>query len=215
MFYAMVGNDVINPHIPESVNAAHQTYPPEFRQQLLHTFDVLEQKLPNGSHVVLLGLEHGGNLWPHLQARPHPALSLPLSPVTYRNVWDLVNCLGCNPGFGWLDPNASYRAHTSSLAVNLSNVLSDLADNQKNYSAFDITYVENPDATITDAYLAAGGDYADLVEYIGGGHPSQLMHALTAKHLWETLLSRRPDILGPVNPHNKEIEERFFSHRRK
>lgn len=210
VFYAMVGNDVINPHIPEADNARRQTYPPEFRQKVVQALDVLEQKLPNGSHVVLLGLEHGGSLWDTMQARAHPALSLPDSPVTYRNVWDLVNCLGCNPGFGWLDPNATYREHTSQLAANLSAVLSDLAENQGNYTAFDLTYIENPDAAISDAYVKSGGDAADLIEWVGGGHPSQLMHALTARSIWEALERDRPDILGPVNPNNAEIDRRFF-----
>merc|ERR1711871_1707080 len=156
---------------------------------------------------VLLGLEHGGDIWPNLQARVHPGLSNNVSQVTYREVWDLMNCCGANPGFGWLDANESYREHTSQLAQNLSNVLADIAvTHNHTFASFDLTYIENPDKEITKAYMAAGGDYKDLIEWVGGGHPSQKMHALTAKHIWEKLEEIRPDILGPENPHNAEIE---------
>ena len=127
--------------------------------------------------------------------------------MTYRNVWDLMNCNGANPGFGWLDANESYRDHTNQLAQNLSNVLADIAvKHDQTFASFDLTYVENPDQEIVDEHLAAGGDYAQLIEWVGGGHPSQTLHARTAKKIWEKLEAIRPDVLGPVNPHNAKID---------
>lgn len=210
VFYAFVGNDVINPHIPEAENAKQQTTPKEFREKVLLALSTIEKRLPNGSHVVLLGLEHGGNIWPHLQSRVHPGLSNNVTTVTYRNVWDLLNCNGANPAFGWLDANESFRLFTSQRAQNLSNVLKDIArTNNHSFASFDLTYIDNPDDEIAKDHMAAGGDYAELVEWVGGGHPSQKMHALTAKKIWEQLERIRPDILGPVNPHNAEIDLRL------
>jgi len=207
VFYAMVGNDVINPHIPEPVNAEAQTSPDKFRAKVMDALAEFDTSLPNGSHVVLVGLEHAGHIWPNLQTRDHPGLSIPGSPVTYRHLWDNLNCNGANPGFGWLDANESYRLHTNQLAQNLSNVLADIAEkHNQTFTSFDLTYIENPDQEIVEEHLAAGEDYAQLIEWVGGGHPSQTLHARTAKKIWETLEQIRPDVLGPVNPHNSKID---------
>jgi len=49
----------------------------------------------------------------------------------------------------------------------------------------------------------------ELIEPIDGFHPSQLTNALIAKIVWEKLEKEHPDFLGPVNPHNAEIQAIF------
>ena len=73
-----------------------------------------------------------------------------------------------------------------------------------------ITYVDYPiNRTTVAQWAAAGKNPAELFEAVGGGHPSQTSHALTAAAVWAALEARAPAALGPVNPNNAEIAKRM------
>jgi hypothetical protein len=50
----------------------------------------------------------------------------------------------------------------------------------------------------------------DLIEKSDGFHPSQAGNALFATQFFAWLESEHPEALGPVNPHNAEIDALFF-----
>lgn len=56
---------------------------------------------------------------------------------------------------------------------------------------------------------AIGNNGSDLYQPVGGGHPSQTAHALWADAIWNYMESNWPQILGPVNPYNSQIEAIF------
>ena len=51
----------------------------------------------------------------------------------------------------------------------------------------------------------------NLIEKTDGFHPSQAANALFAKRFFAWLETNHPDSLGPVNPHNAEIDAMFFA----
>ena len=92
-------------------------------------------------------------------------------------------------------------------AEQLNQVLRDAVFAGGGYSTLQtITYVDYPiNRTTVAQWAAAGKNPAELFEAVGGGHPSQTSHALTAAAVWEALEARAPAALGPVNPNNAEI----------
>ena len=60
VFFALVGNDVCN---EKADTVAHMTPPEVFYNNTLRTLRFLEERLPPGSHVVLMGLIDGSVLY--------------------------------------------------------------------------------------------------------------------------------------------------------
>jgi acyloxyacyl hydrolase len=199
MFYLSAGNDVCNGHWDPS----HQTTPQEFYAKVTETLQYLDTILPAGSHIVLMGVEHGG-MWDITGPRVHPALN-----VTYRELWTFMDCHdGINPCYGWLTPNATYRENSIRLAAAQSQQLELIASSQK-YENFDLVYLENPDVINMNLWQAAGGDPADLYEFVDGAHPSTLAQQMQADYAWHFLETNKPEALGSVNPHNADIDRVF------
>jgi len=183
------------------------TTPKEFRNNVLEALDYLETILPNNSHVVFVGLEHG-EMWNTNSQRQYPNNTIGGN-ITYAILWDYINCLEISPCWGWLNSNATIRNLTIAWAQSLDNVFIDLVSTLKNYTRFDLTYLVNPDVINTNNWVAQGGQAYELLEWVGGGHPSQLQHEMTALQLWNDLETKYPHIIGPVNPNNAEIEKLF------
>eukprot|EP01091_Cochliopodium_minus_P012530 TRINITY_DN3815_c0_g1_i1.p1 TRINITY_DN3815_c0_g1~~TRINITY_DN3815_c0_g1_i1.p1 ORF type:complete len:559 (+),score=123.51 TRINITY_DN3815_c0_g1_i1:470-2146(+) len=203
VFYALVGNDVCD-HEPGN----HSLVPPhEFHMNILHGLDYLERTLPNNSHVVFVGLEHG-EMWDIMANRSYPNNTLG-GDIIYSQLWDYLNCLNISPCFGWLNSNATQRNVTVWWAQQLDNELIKIAATNKNYTKFDLTYIENPDAINTLAWVNSGGQAHDMLEWVGGGHPSQLQHEMTANYIWNQLVTNFSHVIGPVNPFNSQIESIF------
>jgi acyloxyacyl hydrolase len=51
----------------------------------------------------------------------------------------------------------------------------------------------------------------DLIEPADGFHPSQTGNAIFGQKFFEFLETEHPEVLGPVNPHNEEIDRLFFN----
>jgi acyloxyacyl hydrolase len=205
-FYALIGNDVCNGHPGNS----SMTRPSEFEARVSQALGELDQVLPMGSHVVFVGLEHGGTIWDTMAHLVHPALN----PVTYSELWGFLNCLSTNPCGGWLNADPQMRQMTTRIAQSLNDVYKKLVANggerKTNYTHFDLHYLDYPiDQAAVDKWVSEGHVAAELFEPVGGGHPSQSAQALTAAALWKALEAQRPDILGPVNPNNERIKQLF------
>src|SRR5690606_10807817 len=75
LFYAPIGNDVCDPSLK-------MTDPQTFHDNIVHTLDYLEKKLPPESYVVFIGLVDGRILYNELHDKIHP------SGVTYSKFYN-------------------------------------------------------------------------------------------------------------------------------
>lgn len=76
---------------------------PEFRRNILAALRQLDTILPKGSHVVTVGLANGLVLWDSMHNRTHPI------GVTYKVVYDFLNCLSISPCVSGVRQNAAFH----------------------------------------------------------------------------------------------------------
>lgn len=138
VFYSLIGNDVCQA-VPSLNNI---TTPEQMHKNVLETLNGLDKRLPNGSHVILIGLVDGRILYDSLHNRIHPIGSL-RHDVTYEQLYDFLNCLQVSPCFGYLNSNETIRNKTSERAAQLSTVLKHVAETSK-YENFDVFYFDCP-----------------------------------------------------------------------
>ncbi|XP_060079937.1 acyloxyacyl hydrolase-like [Ylistrum balloti] len=188
---------------------AHMTTPDEMKNNSMKTLQFLEKNLPRGSHVFLIGLADGRVLYDSLKDRIHPIGSL-RNDVTYSNFYDYFNCLEISPCVGWMNTNETIRNMTTERAMQLSNVLKEVAQTQADkYSNFKLAYMENPIFQAIDALKKRGGQIWEVLEPVDGFHSNQLGQALTAQALWQNLETQYPEAIGPINPFNDKIHAIF------
>lgn len=138
VFYSLIGNDVCQA-VPSLNNI---TTPEQMHKNVLETLNGLDKRLPNGSHVILIGLVDGRILYDSLHNRIHPIGSL-RHDVTYEQLYDFLNCLQVSPCFGYMNSNETIRNKTSERAAQLSAVLKYVAETSK-YENFDVFYFDCP-----------------------------------------------------------------------
>ena len=140
VFYSLVGNDVCK-HFHD---IRHMTTPEEMHVNVLKTLDRLDDQLPSGSHVVLVGLADGRVLFNSMHNRIHPIGSL-RKDVTYSQFYDFMNCLHISPCYGWMNTNETVRNLTSERAFQLSAVLKNIGETRASaYDNFDLFYFDSP-----------------------------------------------------------------------
>ena len=205
VFYSLVGNDVCNsdPH------GGNMTTVEEMRANALKTLDTLDNMLPSGSHVAMIGLADGGVLFDTMHNRTHP-IGMLRNDVTYEQLYDFLNCLQISPCAGWLNTNASVRNATTTRAKALTGVLQDLAKTQK-YRNFDLAFIPNFFEETIKMWkeMGEGHETWQLIEPVDGFHPDQNALALAAKVLVKVMQTDVPHFLGDVNPHNEMIKRLF------
>jgi len=181
------------------------TTPAQFKINVLKSLDYLEQNLPKGSHVFFSGLANGLVLWDSLHNRTHPI------GVTYAQVYDFLNCLHISPCWVWMNSNKTVRETGQKRADELSAVYSEIIEEYSSvYKNFDMFYYPFPQKAILKEWLAMGGKgYWELVEPIDGFHPNQISNSLGARYMYNQMLRDHPSVLGPVNPYNKLIQQKF------
>ena len=205
VFYSLFGNDVCN----SSPSPENMTTPEEMKTNALKTMDTLDKMLPNGSHVVMLGLADGKILYESMHNRIHPIGKL-RKDITYSTVYDYLNCLQISPCAGWLNSNATIRNATTKRANELSQVLENIAETHK-YKNFDLTFIPHDLDEAIKMWKESGKDHEtwQLIEPVDGFHPNQNGLALIAKFLVQTMESKFPHFLGKVNPNNHIIKKLF------
>ncbi|XP_041376838.1 acyloxyacyl hydrolase-like [Gigantopelta aegis] len=206
VFYALVGNDVCNGH-PDTF--AHMTTPQKMHDNAIQTMKYLDKLLPNGSYVMMSGLADGRVLYNSLHDRIHPIGRLN-NDVTYPTVYDYLNCLEVSPCTGWMNKNETVRNLTTARALELSNVLKDIAAN--NASMFPNIHLYYSDFfyhTVFEYWEKKGGQPWQLIEPVDGFHSNQLGQSITAQIIWDNLEQLFPEILGKVNPNNDKIRSTF------
>ncbi|NXB79135.1 AOAH hydrolase, partial [Donacobius atricapilla] len=204
VIYATIGNDVCN---GERDTLAHMTTPKEMLSNVVQALRYLDSRLPNGSHVILTGLVDGRFLWDNLHDRYHPLGQLNKD-VTYSQLYSFLDCLQVSPCSGWLTPNETLRNLTSERALQLSNVLKEIARSEK-FTNFDIFYMDFPLSQTAEEWRKMGGEPWQLIEPVDGFHPSQIAAALGTGITWQKALHEWPQVLGKENPFNDQIEAIF------
>jgi acyloxyacyl hydrolase len=201
VIYALIGNDVCD----GTPGDKDWTTVAEFQANVLRALDFLHATLPPGSHVAFLGLADGRVLYDTTHTHQHPI------GVTYPEVYDFLSCNLCNPCWGWLNTNETWRNATSERAAELSNVYSlILAANATRYAdVFDMHVLQVDWRSIFTEYTAQGGNIFDLIEPADGFHPSQTGNMLLAEKVWDDLATNKPDWLPPTNPNNGRIAQLF------
>ena len=129
VIYALIGNDVCS--------SGHDwTTVAEFQANVLKSLDYLEATLPVGSHVAFLGLADGRVLYDTTHTHIHP-VGMP-----YPAVYEFLSCNDCNPCWGWLNTNETWRNATSAQAADLTAVYDTIiAANATRYKSFDVSLV--------------------------------------------------------------------------
>jgi len=124
-----------------------------------------------------------------------------------------MNCMEENPCWGWLNSNATVRRITTQRSNALNRVYQNISDTQT-FQNFEFIFYSPKWSDIFDEYLQAGQSLTDLIEPADGFHPSQTGNALFAKNFFHFLETEHPEALGPVNPHNAEIDALFFANKK-
>jgi len=200
VWLSLIGNDVCNGH--EGFD--HMTKPEEFYNSALASLNALDAVLPPGSHVVSLALFDGELLYATMHDHQHPV------GCTYADIYTFMNSLGENPCWGWLNTNATVRRLTTQRSNQLNDMYRKIAHSQT-FKNFKYIFYAPHWASLFKEYQASGRPLTDLIEPVDGFHPSQAGNAVFANGFWKFLESEHPDSLGPINPHNAEIDRLFFA----
>lgn len=204
LLYAAVGNDVCNSYRKTIEN---MTTPLNFRNNVVHVLERLQTLLPNGSHVLLIGLVDGAFIYPTMAERLHPLGKL-RGDVHYKDVYQWFTCMEIGPCVGWMTPNETLRHFTSQRAKELNEVLKKIPYHYK-FSNFDVYYLQNPFHKVLHEWKLKGKPLWQLIDQVDSLHPSQMAQSLIAEALWNDIFSNHPHVLGKINSHNNDIQRLF------
>lgn len=200
LWLSLIGNDVCNGH----PGYDHMTPPDTFYASAMASLTALDASLPPGSFVFALKLFDGEFLYDIMHAQQHPL------GTTYSAFYDFMNCLEENPCWGWLNSNQTVREKTTLHSDTLNDVWRNIS-HTASFQNFSFVFYPAPWVEIFKSYTDEGGNLVDLIEPGDGFHPSQTGNALFAKNFFAWLADAHPEALGPVNPHNEEIDALFFT----
>lgn len=175
MFMELIGNDVC------SKSFDGMTTPPVFKENILKLLNYLDETVPKGSHLFILGLADGDILYDNLHDSIHPLN------ITYSTLYDFLNCLKISPCWGWLNTNDTVRKFTTDRAKNLTRVYQEIIDEGHTFNNFDLVYYDFPTMDILDRKITEGGDPKDLIERGDGFHPNGEFHSYLADWIWRKL----------------------------
>lgn len=74
-----------------------------FKENILRLLNYLDEKVPSGSHLIILGLADGDVLYDNLHNATHPLN------ITFETFYNFLNCLKISPCWGWLNNNQTVR----------------------------------------------------------------------------------------------------------
>ena len=198
VFFELIGNDVCSPH--HSFDT--MTTVAEFRANIMAALRQLDNQLPPNSTVVTVDLADGLVLWDAMHARLHPI------GVTYKTVYDFLNCLTISPCWVWMNSNATVRETGQKRANALSAVYGEIIRTET-FRNFRVLNYPFPLKAILADWEKLGGELWQLIEPVDGFHPGQIANSLSADWFWKQLQKDAPKAVGPKNPHNNKIIQLF------
>jgi acyloxyacyl hydrolase len=180
------------------------TKPAEFEANILGILNYLDKNvMPPGSHMVFVGLADGLELWDNLHNRTHPI------GVSYKDVYDYLNCLNISPCWVWMNSNATIREAGQKRANELSAIYPKIIREHK-FQNFDLAYYDFPIKEIAKQWIKDGGKGLwQLIEPVDGFHPNQIANSLMADFFWKNLNANQPHFFGGANPNNAAIAKQF------
>ena len=162
----------------------------------------LDANTPKGSYVVSVALVEGELLYDTLHKEQHPI------GTTYTAFYDFMNCMEENPCWGWLNSNQTVRQQTTAWSDKLNMVYQNISRTHT-FENFEYIFYSPDWVHMFAEYGRAGFEVKNLIEPSDGFHPSQTGNALFAQQFWKFLEDEHPDAIGPINPHNAEIDAMF------
>jgi acyloxyacyl hydrolase len=197
-FASYIGNDVCKRDL------SMMTTPEQYQTQLLRGLTELDAISPKGSKVIITGMVDGTILFREMGHRIHP-LGVP-----YKNVYNFLDCTDANPCKTWLTSNDTRRELTSAHAALLSKTAEKfIAERGRSFTNIEVDYVEFPLKEALEEARRRGLSPHILIEPVDGFHPSHDGHKMFAEFMWKYLVEKHGDWLGPVNPNNQNIINRF------
>lgn len=200
MFFSMIGNDVCG----HEHNFDSMTTPEEYLQNVKSAIYQVDDMVPSGSKIILVPLVDGRILYNEMADRIHP-VGKTNNDVTYKDLYDYLNCLDSSPCWGWMNSNETVRNTTwqiaSSLNAQLPVAVNETKGHLRNVEVF------YPGEIMSDAIARAPVPKWELIEPVDGFHPSQTGNALIAEAYWQALTAQ--GLLPPVNPNNAKILAKF------
>lgn len=200
IWLALIGNDICNGHPTFDT----MTTPDEFYSHAMDTLNAIDKQAPKGSYVVSLALFDGELLYQIMHNHIHPM------GTTYEQAYDFMNCLEENPCWGWLNSNATVRRISTAKSTSLNMVYQNISNHQ-NFNNFKFIFYSPDWIKLFSDYTQTGRPLTDLIEPTDGFHPSQTGNAIFGQKFFQFLETEYPEALGPVNPHNAEIDALFFN----
>jgi len=167
----------------------------------------IDATVPKGSYVIALALFDGELLYDIMHEHQHPVGS------RYSDIYDFMNCLEENPCWGWLNSNQTVRQETTKWSNSLNREYTKIA-NTMTFNNFEFIFYSPNWVKLFQDYQDAGYSLVDLIEKADGFHPSQAGNALFATQFFAWLEAEHPEALGPVNPHNAEIDALFWNNKK-
>ena len=189
--------------VRNDICSGNMTSPESFRQSLEEILAYLDTTLPNGSHLVIMGIPEQDN-YAILKDDIH------ISGVTYTKFFDFQLCIGKQNNFACPNTQSSndtIRNGAYQRARELNRVSRDILNNFTTTS-FDSVYYAFPAQA---NFSSLGANLIDLISQVDGYHLNQLGHAFIADYLWNNLNTDHPQWIGAPNPHNGDIERIFQS----
>ncbi|XP_059474364.1 acyloxyacyl hydrolase-like isoform X2 [Neocloeon triangulifer] len=202
--YGLYGNDVCN-NVKDTV--ANMTTPEELRKNVMEVLEFVDTVLPEGSHVLVIGMVDASFIYPAMHKLIHPLGRLH-NDITYENLYDWFSCMQIGPCNGWMTANETLRAITSKASKRLSKELEKLASSQT-FKNFKLHYLDNPLGQVMKEWVSQGHEVFELIDPIDSLHPSQMAQTLITDVLWRNIMVKFPYIVGSVNPQNSRIQEIF------
>jgi lysophospholipase L1-like esterase len=200
LWLSLLGNDVCNGH--EGTDS--MSTPDRYYDSAMESLTALDALLPPGSHIISPALFNGELLYDTMQDQQHPL------GTTYPAFYDWLNCLQESPCWSWLNSDATARASGTQRAKELSEQLARIESEQA-FKNFKFIYFPVDWNGLFQDYAKSGNSVTNLIEKSDGFHPSQTGNAVFALTFFKWLETNHPEALGPINPHNEEIDAMFFS----
>jgi len=91
---------------------AHMTTPEELKKNVMNVLEFVDTVLPEGSHVLIIGLVDANFIYEAMHERIHPLGRL-YNDISYDNLYEWFSCMQIGPCNGWMTPNKTLRSITT------------------------------------------------------------------------------------------------------
>ncbi|KAJ3425942.1 acyloxyacyl hydrolase [Anaeramoeba flamelloides] len=178
--------------------------PQQFRENMVKALHKLDSLVAPGSVFFLMSLLDGTRPYNVLHDKIHPIGH----GVTYADFYEYMKCTQISFCSLFLTTNITEMLYAEKLALKYTQQLKDITETEK-FVNFDAKFLETPQKELDELFIANGWDLTLIYEPVGGFHPTQLSNYWMAELIWKRIVTLYPEFVPPINPHNKEIIQKF------